>query len=172
MQIHIEIPTEKIKAVVAGLRNFKAYTGAAAWALTGEEKIGGVEGTLAVLKRLTPRSTEGREHLSDAWTRKAELDGRGVLEKIIIQNTHPKADPLLKWLEYGTKPHIIRGNPILHFFLKDGTEIFCRFVHHPGTKPYYMVKTARNMLETELNTIQHAVLQRLITELEVGTLNG
>lgn len=39
------------------------------------------------------------------------------------------------FVENGTSPHAIFGNPLLHFIWKGVTVTF-RAVHHPGTKPY------------------------------------
>lgn len=71
------------------------------------------------------------------------------------------------FVESGTKPHDIRGNPYLTFKTKDGQWVTTEVVHHPGTKPYaYMgdaylkcervllreVESAVAMLQTELDT--------------------
>lgn len=39
-----------------------------------------------------------------------------------------------RFLIEGTRPHIIRGNP-LAFLGRGGGLVFARIVHHPGTKP-------------------------------------
>lgn len=36
-------------------------------------------------------------------------------------------------VEFGSKPHIIRGNPFLAFDGEDGQRVVVREVHHPGT---------------------------------------
>jgi phage gpG-like protein len=51
---------------------------------------------------------------------------------------YSKGVPYARIHEYGgqTKPHLIRpvNARYLHFFLKDGREIFTKLVHHPGSK--------------------------------------
>lgn len=48
------------------------------------------------------------------------------------------AQPTFTFITEGTKPHIIRGNPILAFFWERGPEgpgkYFFRHVNHPGTE--------------------------------------
>src|SRR4051812_42822185 len=39
------------------------------------------------------------------------------------------------FVDGGTKPHEIHGNPFLTFKAKDGTWVTTRMVNHPGTKP-------------------------------------
>jgi HK97 gp10 family phage protein len=39
-----------------------------------------------------------------------------------------------KFIEYGTKPHVIQGKPILSWKV-GGQRFFARRVNHPGTKP-------------------------------------
>lgn len=47
--------------------------------------------------------------------------------------------PLGDYIKFGTRPHEIRGNPMLKFFWDTGPRgagvYFFRSVHHPGTKP-------------------------------------
>lgn len=40
------------------------------------------------------------------------------------------------FVEGGTRPHEIHGNPFLTFKAKDGSWVTTTMVHHPGTKPY------------------------------------
>ena len=48
-----------------------------------------------------------------------------------IENRAPHA----AWLELGTQPHTIKGNPMLRF-VAGGHVVYAREVQHPGTKPY------------------------------------
>lgn len=43
--------------------------------------------------------------------------------------------PYASYVEEGTKPHRIEGNPFLAFIWK-GEQVFFRYVNHPGSKPY------------------------------------
>lgn len=63
------------------------------------------------------------------------LNSFGVIRKpdgsAEIENRAPHA----AFLELGTQPHTIKGNPMLRFVV--GTSVvFAREVHHPGTTPY------------------------------------
>lgn len=61
------------------------------------------------------------------------------------------------FVEGGTKPHEIHGNPFLTFKAKDGTWVTTRMVHHPGTKAYAFMGDAALKAE-----------RVLIRELELG----
>lgn len=45
------------------------------------------------------------------------------------------------WLELGTNPHIINGNPTLRFVV-GGRVVFAKTVRHPGTRPYRILTDA------------------------------
>lgn len=69
------------------------------------------------------------------------------------------------FVEGGTRPHEIHGNPFLTFKAKDGTWVTTRMVHHPGTKPYAFMGDA--LLKTERVLIREvevaaSELQRLL----------
>lgn len=55
-----------------------------------------------------------------------------------------RADGAAHFLEWGTKPHIIKGRNggMLHFFV-NGVEFFRRRVRHPGTKERPFMRQAR-----------------------------
>jgi len=74
---------------------------------------------------------------------------------------------LFKILEYtGSKPHLIR--PVrakaLHFFLKDGTEIFTQLVRHPGFKPIPHVRpSVRHVMKhTKYIIRKHLANQQIV----------
>lgn len=46
------------------------------------------------------------------------------------------------FVEGGTRPHEIHGNPYLTFKAKDGRWVTTTMVHHPGTKAYGMIGDA------------------------------
>ena len=60
-----------------------------------------------------------------------------------------KSYSILEVLEYGSPPHIIEpvNAQVLHFTTRSGEEIFARVVHHPGTRPYSMVRRTRATLK-------------------------
>jgi hypothetical protein len=146
---------EKWKVLRENLETVKRYVGVGVWSLAG---MG-----LEWLKELTPRSAEGNNHLADQYRRLGKKDSGGWLREVLLYNIAGKGD-LLKYLEFGTKPHIIRGNPILHFFI-GSEEIFCTIVHHPGTKPYAMIATTRARLELASDGFQETVLREYVANL-------
>lgn len=64
----------------------------------------------------------------------------------------------------GRAPGKIEGNPILHFFAEDGTEVFTRSVDHPGFPPMPHVRPA---LEETLQNTQRIVNQNLRKNYEI-----
>lgn len=53
------------------------------------------------------------------------------------------------FIEDGTTPHTIEGNPFLHWS-RDGEEFIRSSVNHPGNKPYLYMETA---METHASTL-------------------
>jgi hypothetical protein len=167
MKFKLQTPDAVFAAAIGEMKNFKKYAGDVVWSLTADEvtTIDGQEGTLAMLKRLTPQMHNAPDHVGNYWTRDAELDNEGFIDKIIIHNTSPNAYPLLRFLEYGTRPHFIRGGttPVvvpgkpLHFTISDGTEIFASLVWHPGTTPYGMVRQTKRALFNQLTEVNKAI---------------
>ena len=45
-------------------------------------------------------------------------------------------------VEFGSRPHIIRGNPFLAFEGRDGETVVRREVHHPGTPEQPFLRSA------------------------------
>lgn len=58
-----------------------------------------------------------------------------------------------RFLEGGTRAHVIHGKPVLRFVV-NGQVLFRRMVHHPGTKPRPFMAEARNV--GELSAAFHA----------------
>lgn len=88
-----------------------------------------------------------------------------LLHKGKLKNAYGQARDysLLEILEFGSRPHVIR--PVggfglsgkakaLHFFTRSGTEVFTKVVHHPGTRPYGMVRTTRVKLQYWLRALR------------------
>lgn len=66
-------------------------------------------------------------------------------------------------IEFGTLPHIIRVKPpkrALHFFLKDGTEVFAVRVNHPGTKGLFIYRRAAEDIHKELPAFALNIVER------------
>jgi len=61
-------------------------------------------------------------------------------------------NPILKYLEWGTEPHIIEPDEAeaLRWFNQNGDPVFAKRVEHPGTKPYGHLRAAIGRKRTEL----------------------
>jgi len=122
---------------------------------------------LVWLKEKTPRSAPkigwggrfGRGHLADFWSRDVTKE-MGLIREIVLRNVAPHSH-VLAYLEYGTRPHIIRGRPILRFVTEDGEVVYTRVVHHPGTPPLRIVATVKEWLETALAKLEDEFKRRL-----------
>lgn len=78
-----------------------------------------------------PPGEQGGAHLRDTIVKRITVSLGGV--EVLVGSEHPIA-----YLHHeGTEPHEIRARnaSVLHFTLPDGTEVFVRSVHHPGTRP-------------------------------------
>lgn len=82
----------------------------------------------------------------------------GYLSADVVFDYNPGGKPVALWLETGTKPHEIFGNP-LHWIDKDtGDHRFAMHVHHPGFVGYGIMERAvelgtpllENMIKDEL----------------------
>ena len=71
----------------------------------------------------------------------ASIYGKAVGEWEIVIGSDYRVAAII---EYGSQPHFIRARDAeaLHFFLDDGTEIFAKFVRHPGTLPNPVIHNA------------------------------
>lgn len=63
------------------------------------------------------------------------------------------------YLEEGTAPHTIKGNPYLHFYWeKKDVWIKTKAVNHPGTTPRPFMANAAQLTEEHLHTLwQHSL---------------
>lgn len=83
------------------------------------------------------RPADKGPHLRDTLDARVQLGATG--SKVEFTAAVPWAD----WVRHGVQPHVIMGNPILHFFnRKTGDEVFTRQVQHPGTRPNDFVRKA------------------------------
>jgi hypothetical protein len=57
------------------------------------------------------------------------------------------------YFEKGTRPHFI--HPVnalaLHFKAGDGTDVFTKYVYHPGTVAWHMVELTKQDVQGKLN---------------------
>jgi hypothetical protein len=112
------------------------------------------EEVLAMLRATTPRSKKAGVHLADRWKMQVGyMEGR--IKKISFPNTAKHAY-VLKFLEKGTKPHMIYGNPVLAFEI-DGKTIFSRYVHHPGTHALNIIANAGALIKKRFGEIKRSV---------------
>lgn len=75
-------------------------------------------------------------------------------------NIYPETDsiqvgsrnPVLKWLEWGTAPHIITPDEAqsLRWTNENGEPVFATRVEHPGTEPYSHMRNALDRKRVEL----------------------
>jgi hypothetical protein len=77
---------------------------------------------------------------SDTWDVTEITDS-----KVVVSN--PNED-LAKYLEFGTKPHIItpKNKTVLHWIADDGSEHFATIVHHNGFPAIPHVRPAREVM--------------------------
>jgi hypothetical protein len=95
-----------------------------------------------------PRSGRLQKSVEAKWVRTA----RGNLVKV---RSDGRAAPYNLAIEHGTRPHVIRARRAKALrFVWHGTVMFRRQVNHPGTKPYYFLRSATfaggHALETRL----------------------
>lgn len=95
-------------------------------------------------------ATPGTGKVRAGWEAKHTTGPKGKIYKTVIRNNYPNKD-ILKWLEYGTRPHIIRPReaPFLTFWWKKENRLFTHglIVHHPGTKPRNLLGRARRAMQ-------------------------
>ena len=61
-----------------------------------------------------------------------------------------------KYVDEGTRPHIITGNPFLAFQI-NGATIITRSVKHPGTKPQNITKKTEEYLKKHVSDIERDI---------------
>ena len=126
-----------------------------------------VKETLDSLIENTPVSKGQGEHLATNWMAREEA-ASGPLQ-IIMYNALKSKEHVLRYLEYGTKPHDIRPkNKKWLSFVWKGNKCFAKIVHHPGTRSYAMINTAKSELEARINSMKPELLQAIRQEFERG----
>lgn len=96
------------------------------------------------VKELTPKQSGV---LRESWKWTKERAGKHATYVWIIYNERENDSPgILKFMEYGTKPHKIvpKYKQLLAFRDKGGNLIFAKHVSHPGTRPYAMVAITKS----------------------------
>jgi hypothetical protein len=71
--------------------------------------------------------------------------GTTVIGSNVIRVVGSNRTPYAPFIEYGTKPHIIRARRAKALrFMQRGKVVFRRWVRHPGTRPYQFLYRAVN----------------------------
>ncbi len=158
--IQIDVPWEAIDKALRAVKGkeFSTFYSTAVDSLSLQ--------ALTLLKEKTPRSAprvgEGRSrgrHLAEFWAREVSKEA-GIIKQIVLRNVAPHSH-VLAYLEYGTRPHTIRGRPLLRFVTEEGEVVYTRVVHHPGTKPLRIVATVKEWLEEALSKLEDEFRKRL-----------
>lgn len=127
------------------------------------------------LQRLTPRmawdplsSVRGTgQHLADEWT--YGIEGTNPVY-IQIYNAVKDKWPVIKYLEFGTRPHAIPlvpkppGKWLRFMWL--GKEVYAKQVHHPGGKAYRMVEITRADLINRIEYLKRELPGELVKAFE------
>lgn len=112
--------------------------------------------TKAALNEIKSR-TPGQGRVRENW--RAEIVSNRFFNtwRIYNQLTEEK-DPIISYLEHGTRPHIIKPkNKKALRFMVGSTKVFTKRVNHPGTKAYKMVASGRKVLERRLKNLPKKV---------------
>lgn len=120
-----------------------------------------------VIEKVAARlTTEGREkvdrflkkeiapELQQKWRGNLEESQQSLAEDIQIFDSDEAAavvgtqNEVLKWLEWGTEPHVITPNEAeaLQWFNDNGNPVFAVRVEHPGFEPYAHLRTAMDTM--------------------------
>lgn len=160
MQFSVSVDTSGLDATLDALRA-QRYRNVAA------QQIGSF--ALKHVRQLTP----GKGVVRAMWNPQYHADDKGRIDTIIIYNTwsgEPKE--LIRFLEKGTKPHVIEPKPenrrqrLVFFWPVVSRMVFARKVHHPGTVPYRMVELTEAVLETNMRHFEASFAAALTRGLE------
>jgi hypothetical protein len=139
---------------------------------------------LELVKRYTPvgepepgQPARGVRHLRDTWEGETEVFAADHFRVTILTRS-----PIAPYVEYPTRPHIIRpradrapasvtatrrargtveqGNAALRFYA-GGRIVYAREVHHPGTQGSFMLTRALHELRAEWRVIAREELARV-----------
>ena len=73
-------------------------------------------------------------------------------------------DPIARFLDQGTKPHIIKPKTAkaLRWFGVFGNPIFARSVNHPGTSPLFFVQKTRAATKDKLRELAANIWRHIL----------
>lgn len=110
----------------------------------------------------TPKKT-GKT--AKGWRVSRTRAGKSLDLGIIVHNSYEDDDPpILKFLEFGTKPHEIKPiavGGVLTFKTKSGNWVSTKKVSHPGNPPYAMVARTREQYSSQMDRIANMWIYQL-----------
>lgn len=132
--------------------------------------------TLDEVKLNTPRSEddgleggqgEPRQHIADMWALARQPGGKGFNYEVTVEHAYSAPDHenhvILATLETGSRSHIIRArNAKFLRFVMNGEVMFRKWVMHPGTQPYSMVRQSAVKARADLARKIPFITKRLI----------
>ena len=86
--------------------------------------------------------------LQGSIVKRIEERPEGIAVRVVADTTpcSPKRESYALYVEEGTRPHVIQGNPTLAFFWPSGPDgpgmYFFGSVNHPGTRGVHFLKDA------------------------------
>lgn len=102
----------------------------------------------------TPKKT-GKT--AKGWRVSRARTGKSLNLGVVVHNSYEDDDPpILKYLEFGTKPHEIKPiavGGVLTFKTKSGNWVSTKKVNHPGNPPYAMVSRTREKYQMQFDRI-------------------
>ncbi len=110
---------------------------------------------LEVIQARTPKDTGGTRA---SWT----VHMHKASDVILWEISPDGKEDIVTFLEFGTKPHMIEGNPILAFYWKKiDQDVFVHYVMHPGTKPLGFVRITQDDIDKTLAELTQKTLDTI-----------
>lgn len=89
---------------------------------------------VAITEILDPLKSQAyNRHLAQSYIDKFSIQKSGFIKIDLVNDHH-----ISRYLEYGTEPHTIPGNPLA--FDWEGEDVFFQSVEHPGFKGYGLLE--------------------------------
>lgn len=83
-----------------------------------------------------------------------------------------KGGNLLSYLEFGTKPHyIFAKNAKALRFMMNNRAVYAKWVAHPGTRPYGMVRAASTKVKQQLDGLMESIKRRIVNRVNAFKSN-